>query len=204
MIVASSKKIKDDKKESDKEVVNRILQNDKPAFAELIARYKDKGFSLAIKMLKNREDAEEALQDAFIRAFKALHNFQWNSSFSTWFYRIVFNVCYSRLNSESEKFSLKGSSISNMEEDRIDELGQDTTTPDKIYVQQEIQTVVKQEIDNLPSHYSIVLNLFLLQEQSYEEIVSITGVNMGTIKAQISRARSLLRVRVGKRLGISY
>lgn len=65
----------------DKEIVDRILQNDKSAFIDLINRYKNKGFSLSMKILKNKEDAEEALQDSFIRVFNALNNFNWNSSF---------------------------------------------------------------------------------------------------------------------------
>jgi len=77
-------------------VVQRILAGEKKAFAELVDRHKDKGMTLAIRMLRNREESEEALQDAFVRAFKALPRFEWKSSFSTWFYRIVYNVCATR------------------------------------------------------------------------------------------------------------
>jgi RNA polymerase sigma-70 factor (ECF subfamily) len=187
----------------DKEIVDRILQNDKSAFIDLINRYKNKGFSLSMKILKNKEDAEEALQDSFIRVFNALNNFNWNSSFSTWFYRIVFNVCYSRTQAGSEKFYKLGSSISDMEEGGVDSIGSNKMTPDTILINSEIEKIVNEEIEKLPPHYSIVLDLFLLQEQSYEEIVSITGINMGTVKAQISRARIILRNNVANRLELN-
>ena len=187
----------------DKEIVDRILQNDKSAFIDLINRYKNKGFSLSMKILKNKEDAEEALQDSFIRVFNALNNFNWNSSFSTWFYRIVFTVCYSRTQAGSEKFYKLGSSISDMEEGGVDSIGSNKMTPDTILINSEIEKIVNEEIEKLPPHYSIVLDLFLLQEQSYEEIVSITGINMGTVKAQISRARIILRNNVANRLELN-
>ncbi|MGH2569447.1 MAG: sigma-70 family RNA polymerase sigma factor, partial [Bacteroidota bacterium] len=77
--------------DQDFEIIQRVLTGEKRSYAVLVDRHKDRAMTLAMRMLKNREDAEEALQDAFIRAFNALPRFERKSSFSTWFYRIVFN-----------------------------------------------------------------------------------------------------------------
>lgn len=90
-----------------------------------------------------------------------------------------------------------------MEEGGVDSIGSNKMTPDTILINSEIEKIVNEEIEKLPPHYSIVLDLFLLQEQSYEEIVSITGINMGTVKAQISRARIILRNNVANRLELN-
>ena len=82
---------------NDQEIIERVLSGEKKAYAELVNRHKDRAMTLAMRMLKNREEAEEAVQDAFVRAFHALSRFEWRSSFSTWFYRIVFNVCSTAL-----------------------------------------------------------------------------------------------------------
>src|SRR3989337_1506914 len=86
----------------DYETIQRILAGEKRAYADLVNRHKDRAMTLALRMLKNREDAEEALQDAFVRAFNALPRFEWKSSFSTWLYRIVYNVCATALGKRAD------------------------------------------------------------------------------------------------------
>jgi RNA polymerase sigma factor (sigma-70 family) len=83
--------------DTDFETIQRILAGETQAYAKLVDRHKDRAMTLAMRLLKNRQDAEEALQDAFVRAFKALDRFEMKASFATWFYRIVFNVCSSAL-----------------------------------------------------------------------------------------------------------
>src|SRR3990167_5004707 len=88
--------------DQDSSIIRRVLEGDKRAYAELVDRHKDRAMTLAMRMLSNRQDSEEALQDAFIRAFNALPRFEWRSSFSTWFYRIVYNVCATALSKRDE------------------------------------------------------------------------------------------------------
>ncbi len=92
---------------NDVAIVQKVLGGDKRAYAELVDRHKEKAMTLAIRMLKNREDAEEAIQDTFVRAFNALPRFEWKSSFSTWFYRIVYNVCATHLTRRERVFILR-------------------------------------------------------------------------------------------------
>ena len=87
---------------TDQELVRRVRAGETRSFADLVYRHKDKAMTVAIRMLKNREDAEEAVQDAFIRAFRALDRFEERARFSTWLYRIVFNVCSTMLSKRGD------------------------------------------------------------------------------------------------------
>lgn len=78
---------------SDNEIIKKIQDRAKHYYAQLVDRYKDRAFTLAVRMLKKKEDAEEATQDAFIRACNALNRFEGKARFGTWFYRILYNVC---------------------------------------------------------------------------------------------------------------
>ena len=78
--------------DKDISLVNRILRGETPAYRELVNRHKDYAFTIAYRILNNREDAEEAAQDAFVRAFNALPNFNRESKFTTWFYRVIINA----------------------------------------------------------------------------------------------------------------
>ncbi|HEY6952767.1 MAG TPA: sigma-70 family RNA polymerase sigma factor [Bacteroidota bacterium] len=185
--------------EQDYAIIRRILGGEKKAYAELVERHKDKAMTLAMKMLKNREDAEEALQDAFIRAFNALPRFEWKSSFSTWFFRIVYNVCATELGKRG------GQNIESIDEEVDGENTREPVSteipPDIALESSELNTIILQEIDRLPGAYGPTFALFFIQDMSYEQIVEVTGLPLGTIKARLFRARVMLRDAIVKRLG---
>ena len=172
----------------DYETIQRILAGEKRAYADLVNRHKDRAMTLALRMLKNREDAEEALQDAFVRAFNALPRFEWKSSFSTWLYRIVYNVCATMLSRRGEEVF-----TSTDEDEESRELPATEALQDVSYESKEFRETVQQEIDRLPPIYGSVLTLFLVQDMSYDEIVEATGMPLGTVKAKLFRARGMLR-----------
>ena len=185
--------------DQDRAVVERILGGDKKAYAELVDRHKDKAMTLALKMLKDRQDAEEALQDAFVRVFNALPRFEWKSSFSTWFYRIVYNVCASELGKSTKPHEV---SIQEDDEDaQIVELASTDTPPDIALESSELSGIILEEIEKLPDTYGPTFTLFYVQDLSYDEIVEVTGQPLGTVKARLFRARTLLRDAVVKRIG---
>jgi len=172
----------------DYETIQRILAGEKRAYADLVNRHKDRAMTLALRMLKNREDAEEALQDAFVRAFNALPRFEWKSSFSTWLYRIGYNVCATMLSRRGEEVF-----TSTDEDEESRELPATEALQDVSYESKEFRETVQQEIDRLPPIYGSVLTLFLVQDMSYDEIVEATGMPLGTVKAKLFRARGMLR-----------
>lgn len=178
------------------EIIQRVLAGERHAFQMLIERYSEKGMTLAVRILRNREDAEEALQDAFIRAYRSLGRFEGKSSFSTWFYRILFNVCASALRKRGEDIHLPlegdagAARAVSSEDDR----------PDIRYHGVELDRIVAEEIDALPPVYGGVFTLFFVQEMAYEEIAQVTGVPVNTVKTRLFRARALLREGVSRRL----
>lgn len=182
-------------------IIQRVIGGEKKAYAELVDRHKEKAMTLAFKMLKSREDAEEALQDAFIRAFNALPRFEWKSSFSTWFYRIVFNVCASALSKRGNEQQV--SLQENEEEERVLELASEDQLPDITLESSELSMIILEEIEKLPEAYGPTFTLFFVQDMTYEEIVQVTGLPLGTVKARLFRARALLRDAVVKRIGSS-
>lgn len=152
--------------------------------------------TLAMRMLKNREEAEEALQDAFVRAFNALGRFEWRSSFSTWFYRIVYNVCSTAISRKGEEIHISLDNDDEMKRELMD----GGPAPDVQIESSDIRIIVVEEINRLPATYNSVVTLFFLQEMSYEEIVSVTGLPLGTVKAKLFRARLMLQKAVEGRL----
>ena len=131
---------------ADEEIVRRVLAGDKRAFGELVDRHKEKAMTLAIRMLKSREEAEEALQDAFVRAYSALPRFEWKASFSTWLYRIVYNVCVTSLGKRPETVRIS----MNADDDHELDLPSEEPAPDAAYESREICDVVREEIERLP------------------------------------------------------
>jgi RNA polymerase sigma-70 factor (ECF subfamily) len=184
---------------ADEEIVRRVLAGDKRAFGELVERHKDKSMTLALRMLKDREEAEEALQDAFIRVYHALPRFEWKASFSTWLYRIVYNVCASSLGKRSERFHV---SLNDEEDEKLD-MPSEEPSPDAVIEFREIRTAVTEDIEGLPETYAGILALFFVHDQSYEQIVEVTGLPLATVKVRLFRGRVLLRDAVAKRLGVA-
>jgi len=174
---------------ADAEIIEQIRKGKKHLFAALIDRYKARGMTLALGMLKVREEAEEALADAFIRAYNGLDRFEGASGFGTWFYRILYNVCLSRLGKRKGAFTRV---------DLDDETGYVTanegTSPDAI---KELEAKEKREtiariIRQMPEKYAVMLTMFYLEELSHAEICEVTGMPLGTVKIRLSRARAII------------
>jgi len=176
---------------SDNEIIEKIRGGSRYYYTQLIDRYKDRAFTLAVRMLKNREDAEEAAQDAFIRAYNALNKFEGKSQFGTWFYRILYNVCLTRLRKQKDEFQ----SI-----DFDDSMEYDVIDRNNINEFEKKDTIdlVKKTINEMPVKYQTILSLFYFQELSHEEISEVTMLPIGTIKTHLFRARTMLQQRLQK------
>jgi RNA polymerase sigma factor (sigma-70 family) len=184
--------------DTDREIIQRVLDGDVRSFGILIDKHKAKAMTLAIRILKNREDAEEALQDAFVRVYRALSSFEWKSSFSTWLYRIVYNTCATAVGKKNGKHNL---SLDIVDEDGPQmEIESDELQPDMRMESDEFSKIVCEEVEKLPVVYGSTFTLFTIQEMSYEEIVHITGLPLGTVKARLFRARTMLRKAIVNRM----
>ncbi|MBI3259375.1 MAG: sigma-70 family RNA polymerase sigma factor [Ignavibacteriae bacterium] len=177
------------------EIIKKILNGDSRAFSLLVELHQSKAMTLALRILENREDAEEALQDAFLRVFRALCSFEGKANFSTWFYRIVYNVCVSALEKRGT-VSLQPLNSDDTEIHIISEI----SSPDEILQENEDTKLIYREIERLPVEYSSILTLFFVQQLRYDEITQVTGMPLGTVKTRLFRGRMMLREAVSKRL----
>jgi RNA polymerase sigma factor (sigma-70 family) len=187
--------------DSDKEIIQKVLDGDVRSYAVLVDKHKAKAMTLALRIVRNREEAEEALQDAFVRVFRALHSFEWKSSFSTWFYRIIYNTCVTAAGKKERAWRV---SFDSEDEFGIEvEAQSQVLAPDIQLESKECVKIISEEVEKLPSVYGSTFTLFALQELSYEEIVQVTGLPLGTVKARIFRARRMLREAIVKRMNHS-
>jgi RNA polymerase sigma-70 factor, ECF subfamily len=183
----------------DDELIQRVREGNREATAELIERYRRMGMTLAVKILRSERDAEEALQDSFVRALRAIAKFDDRSSFATWFYRIVYNVCLSKLRKKGERY-VQSLDDENIHSDRAVIWYE---TPERIYEEGEMQAVVESELAKLSPHYRTVLSLYVQQELSYQEIAEVTGMPIGTVKTHLFRGRQILKERLAKHYAYS-
>lgn len=172
----------------DQQLINQILNGDTNAYGKLIARYKDLVFTLALRMLKHREEAEEVSQDAFLKAYRSLHKFKGDSKFSTWIYKVTYNTCLDRIKKNKKHYNdvaiddftfNKLESIDNALEQMIDS---------------ERQLLIKKCIEKLPPDDAYILTLFYFEELSLDEISEIIQITSNTIKVKLYRARKKIAV----------
>ncbi len=158
--------------------IDRVLAGDQQAYAILVDKHKYYAFSIALKILQNKSEAEEVAQDAFVKAYHHLGNFNREAKFSTWFYRIVFNTAISAKRKSKVIFQSIENTIVEYNP------GNDGTleSADK-------KKYVNQAMAKLNENDRVALSLFYLEEFSLDEIAAITNSQANTIKVRIHRAR---------------
>lgn len=171
---------------TDAEIIESVRRGNQGDYSLIVDRYKQKGFSLLKRMLKNNQDAEEVLQDCFLKAYQSLSNFRGDAKFSTWFYRIVYNAALSFLSSKRKKLDNELSSI----EDHLEIKEND----DRIYAESEdIKRYISGIIEQMPEKYSAIIVMFYMEEMTLDEISKVTGLSLVNTKVILHRARGILR-----------
>lgn len=168
------------------ELLVSLKRGDPKAYSIFIDQNKNLVFSLALRMLKNREEAEEVAQDSFVKAFKSISTFKGDSKLSTWVYKIVYYGCLDRL----KKNKKLNSNISISE--KFDIGDQEALSALDKMQQVELQVTVKNCIEKLSSEDGFILTLFYFEELSLEEISEIVDIVPNTLKVKIFRARKKL------------
>ncbi len=168
------------------ELIGKIKEGDTSKFRLLVEKYKDVSFSLACSVLVNEQDAEDALQESFIKAYNGLGNFKFNSSFSTWFYRIVVNTCMTKYQNRTRQRKVVQPS---------QETDPDISDNNSLFseiVKSEREDFVNRALDALKRDESLLLRLYYLAGLSISEIKQITGFKDSKIKVTLHRARKSL------------
>jgi len=193
-------KAKTDKVIDDEALVGAFQSGNKLAFNDLVLRHKDHIFSLCYRFLGDYQEAEDCTQDAFIKVYRSLKRFRFESSFYTWLYRIAVNTCKNRLKSVRYRKIRKSISLNNpetsYENHRSIQIEDEEKSPMAELEKKERMRLIQKAIDSLSTEQKSVLILRDIEGLSYEEIVSITGCRLGTLKSRLARARHGLRERL--------
>jgi RNA polymerase sigma factor (sigma-70 family) len=178
----------------DKHYINRILKGESNAYAFLVNKYKSMAYSLAMKLVKNREDAEEIAQDAFIKAYQSLGQFRGSARFSTWLYRIVYNTAISKMRRSSSK------SVS-LEDSGFEEKASSEVI-DAYYrlKDQERKKYLDLVLEKLEPDENFLVTLYYYDEKDLDEISRITGLTRNNVKVKIFRARQKMSGMLNKYL----
>lgn len=173
---------------SDNEIINQVISGNQQAFAGLVNRYQSYVFTLALRMVKSREDAEEVAQDAFIKAYKYLADFKGASKFSTWLYTIVNNTGISFLRKKKlDVHSLDNEQVFERADNFDSGLRADTVE------QKSRLAMVNDAIGLLSPDDAQIITLFYKAEQSLEETAQILGIEVNAAKVRLHRARTRLK-----------
>jgi RNA polymerase sigma-70 factor (ECF subfamily) len=176
----------------DSETIKEALAGNQDAYARLMKKYHDTIYHLIYRMIHDKEEVEDLTQEAFIKAFASLKNFNDEYAFSTWLYKIASNNCIDYLRKKKLKTYSIDKPVEAKDSDYVYELPDTTYEPDKHIIEQQQQEMIQSAIDALPEKYRIVIVLRHQEEKNYEEIAEMLDLPLGTVKAHIFRAREML------------
>ena len=170
----------------DRYYINKVLEGDVQAFSYLVDKYKDMVFTLAFRILKNRENAEEVAQDAFLKVYQNLGKFRSKSKFSTWLYRIVYNTAIS-------KVRVKQKTTMSIEDQKFYEIGNNEHDVNKSFEIENTKMILQRLLNKLDESERALITLYYLDECKISEISEITGYNRSNIKVKLHRTRKKMQ-----------
>lgn len=170
------------------------------AFDRLVIKYRDRVFTICYRMLGEYEEANDCAQDVFIKVYRNLSGFRFQSGFSTWLFRIAVNTCKNHIASRAQRdrrktLSLNGTDNPGSGSRRIDH-GSHRDGPDRLYEKNETWKTIHEAIQTLPVQQRTLVVLRDIEGRPYEEIASVTGLALGTVKSKLNRAREQLKTRL--------
>ncbi len=182
---------------NEKELIRKILKGEKELFSLFIREYENQIYSLCISIVKNREEAIDLVQDTFYLAFKNLSSFKGNSKFSTWLYRIAYNLSISRVRRKNNLLSLDSVFEDGKEVDIEDETSDIWLSIDE----EEIKRMIEEGMKKLKPWERAIIELRDIKNLNYDEIAEVLGIPMGTVKSRLNRARNHLKKIIEKEFG---
>lgn len=179
-------------REQETAIVRKVLGGDANAFETLVLEYEKNVYNIALRMTGNSEDAADMTQEAFIKAYNSLQSFRGDSKFSVWLYRIVSNVCLDFLRSRNRRPTVSLSVEDDDGEDAQLDVADESQSPELLLDRKLTRESVRRGLDSLPPDYRQILLLREIQGLSYDEIAQALGLEVGTVKSRIFRARKRL------------
>jgi RNA polymerase sigma-70 factor (ECF subfamily) len=194
--LASNKQQRAKEAEEDRVLISRSQAGDMAAFRCLVERYQRRAFSIALTLVRDDNDAQELVQEAFIRVFKSIHTFQGTSSFFTWLYRIITNLSIDHIRRPGFPATdiESGEGDFHESQDAVFPLwGRVEGDPFAVLRRHEIEASIQTALDTLPSYHRTVIILREVEGLSYEEMAQAMGVLKGTIMSRLFHARLKLQ-----------
>lgn len=177
---------------NEEKLISRAAKGDASAFNELLGQHERKMYAVCLRMCGNHEDAQDCLQEAMLRVFRAISGFKGQATFSTWLYRVTMNTCLDELRRRKNKQTTSLDGLLDTGWSPSDELD----TPEHHAVSGERRKAVRNLISELPEDMRSAVVLRDVEGFSYDEISAILNINVGTIKSRISRGREKLREKI--------
>jgi len=175
---------------SDAELAEKAATGDQAAFESLMRLHEKHIYTLALRMSRNRDDALDLSQEIFLRAYRALPNFRGDSAFSTWLYRLAYNLCLDHSRKmkgrQEQPFTIPGQT----EDWECPDL---RYNPETEWEKKELRTAISNAIDQLAPDQRVIITMRELQNLSYHEIAETLSLPAGTVKSRLARARETLR-----------
>ena len=173
-------------------MIEDALRGDDRAYKKLMAKYHDAIHNFVYRMVHDREQVEDLTQEAFIKAFSSLKNFNEEFAFSTWLYKIATNNCIDYIRKKKLQMYSIDKPIESKDSDFTFELPDESYEADQELISDQRTVMLRKAIDRLPEKYRRVIFLRHVEEKSYEEIAAQLKLPIGTVKAHIFRAREIL------------
>lgn len=168
--------------------IEAVKKGNVQAFSFLVEKYQKMVYTLALKLMKKPEEAEEMAQDTFIKAFHKIESYEGKSKFSTWLYSITYNACISELRKRRIEFkSLDDRQISDQDEQRMHDYYRENKKEDQ-------EKYLNLALEKLPEDDQVLVTLYYYENQSMDEIGVITGLTVSNIKVKIHRARKRMQL----------
>ncbi len=178
--------------QSDLELVRRAQRGERGAFDLLVLRYQHKVVKLVARLLRDRTEAEDVAQEAFVKAYRALGSFRGDSAFYTWLYRIAVNTARNALASRQRRPLDYEAGLSESEQSAVEARMRHTDTPEATALSDEIHQAVNRAIADLPEDLRTAIILREVEGLSYEEIAAAMDCPVGTVRSRIFRAREAI------------
>ena len=179
-------------REIDHELVVRVQQGDKKAFDLLVLKYQLRLSKLVSRFLRNQSDVPDVVQEAFIKAYRALPNFRGESAFYTWLYRIAINTAKNHLVAQSRKSPANSIDVQDAEDYGASEWLKEFASPEREALASELEATIHQAMGDLPSDLREAITLREIEGLSYEDIAAVMDCPIGTVRSRIFRAREAI------------
>ncbi len=176
-------------REIDQALVLRVQAGDKKAFDLLVLKYQLRLSKLVSRFLRNQSDVPDVVQEAFIKAYRALPNFRGESAFYTWLYRIAINTAKNHLVAQSRKSPANSIDVQDAEDYGASEWLKEFASPEREALAAELEATIHQAMGDLPSDLREAITLREIEGLSYEDIAAVMGCPIGTVRSRIFRAR---------------